>query len=358
VITLKYESRADERAKDPQNTLPTFVNSEGPIREKSAECNRSNIPAVVGKLQGAFLVADEYQECLALWVRKGEMIWRRRDKTEDRASRQKVVSALKIDREAMTKILNSMHRSKESERDNLRTLLEKAGNDPLMFLNLAGVPPLTILGELQYWNKRHMILQGLRKRVRSNATRKQDVRDLKNAARVLEYYRPLLWNLVDKLRRGGHRPSGKLTAAQIEAMSIEDFEKEIAAAKGDYYRGSVLEYEGFQVPREYPSGQYLLAIAKMIEIETPGMRKNGAPKVDFSLAVKGLFEICQSKLAAGLQDKGLSEETESYITLAKRALFGFITALLMGSFPEWFCRQENPVRNVKNAYRVKRESYL
>jgi hypothetical protein len=270
------------------------------------------------------LVANEYQECLALWVRKGENIWTREDKTEDRAWREKVVSALKIDREAMTRILKSMHRSKESERDNLTTLLEKAGNDALMFLNLAGVPPLRILGELQYWNKRHMILQGLRKRVRSNALRRQDIRDLKSAARVLEYYRPLLWDLVDK-----------------------------------HYRGSVPKYEGFQVPREYPSGQYLKAIAKMIEIETPGMRKNGAPKVDFSLAVKSLVEICQSEFAAGgPQGKGLSEETESYITLAKRALFGFITALLMGSFPKWFRRQENPVRNVKNAYRVKRESYL
>jgi hypothetical protein len=344
--------------KTQQNTPPTFVNSEGPIREKSAEYSRSNVPAAVGKLSEAFLVANEYQKCLVLWVRKGEMIWRRRDKTEDTAWRQKTVSALNVNREAMTRIIKSMHRSKESERDNLRALLEKAGNDPLMFLNLAGVPPLRILGELQYWNKRHMILQGLRKRVRSNATRRQDVRDLRNAARVLEYYRPLLWDLVDKLSNGGHQPSRKLTAAQIEAMSIEDFEKEIAAAKGGYYRGSVPEYEGFQVPREYPSGQYLKAIAKMIEIETPGMRENGAPKVDFSLAVKSLFEICRSELAAGPKGKGLSEETESYITLAKRALFGFITALLMGSFPEWFSRQENPVRNVKNAYRVKRESYL
>jgi hypothetical protein len=269
------------------------------------------------------LVANEYQECLALWVRKGENIWTREDKTEDRAWREKVVSVLKIDREALTKILKSMYRSKESEKDNLRTLLEKAGNDSLMFLNLAGVPPLRILGELQEWNKRHMILQGLRKRVRSNALRRQDIRDLKSAARVLEYYRPLLWDLVD-----------------------------------NHYRGSVPEYEGFQVPREYPSGQYLKAIAKMIEFETSGIRKNGAPKVDFSLAVKSLVEICQSEFAAGPRGKGLSEETESYITLAKRALFGFITVLLMGSFPKWFRRQENPVRNVKNAYRVKRESYL
>lgn len=73
------------------------------------------------------------------------------------------------------------------------------------------------------------------------------------------------------------------------------------------------------------------------------MQKKGGPKVDLSLLVQTLLEICKGEIQA--KSEGLvayPEETElrkglqPYIDAAQRTLLGLVSALVMAAFPEWF----------------------
>jgi hypothetical protein len=172
-----------------------------------------------------------------------------------------------------------------------------------------------LLDELDYWKNRTTTLQNLRRQARSGVLRRNDPKSLTRAAQILEYWRPLLYPYLRKLN----------------------------------HASSIAQYGGFSVPKDYPRGQHLKALAQTIRdpeklpLIPPGMQKKGGPKVDLSLLVQTLLEICKGEIQA--KSEGLvayPEETElrkglqPYIDAAQRTLLGLVSALVMAAFPEWF----------------------
>ena len=97
----------------------------------------------------------------------------------------------------------------------------------------------------------------------------------------------------------------------------------------------------------------LLRDAKKNELVPPWTYSRGAPpKEEFYRSVMGLKGFCSSGISANRKkNKRLS------ISVAQKASWGAITAILMAAFPNWFTRQENPVRNVKNALKKAKKFY-
>jgi hypothetical protein len=295
----------------------------------------------------AFLDPNEYRELLASWVTKGEMVWRSKPRIKDSRWREEFARRL-VDKRWRDAAISSMRRSSETERDEFCRLWEHADNDPLNFLNLAGVPPLRILGHLEYWKTRKEALQKLRTRVRSDSARRHDAKWLKKTANILDYYKPFFI----ALKSMDHAPEP--TAEEIRNMSAAEFQKlEVRRTETSF------------VPAEYLTGEYLRRISRLIndpeklEILTSKMHKKGGPKVGSSLAVKGLVDLCESALS----DKDVEGPGELYAILAKRSLFGLVAGLVNAAFPEWFKTargriKEAPIRNLKNAYRAKIDSWL
>ena len=98
---------------------------------------------------GAFhLSGVDYKKLLDLWVAKGRKVGTGDDNCEGQELRRHILRKLS---ETKTKgiIEAGITRPTEEERDDLRYLLDEANGDPLMLLNLAGVPPLMILDDLE-----------------------------------------------------------------------------------------------------------------------------------------------------------------------------------------------------------------
>ena len=97
----------------------------------------------------------------------------------------------------------------------------------------------------------------------------------------------------------------------------------------------------------------MLRDAKKNELVPPRTYSRGAPpKEEFSRCVMGLKGICESGISAGRKKNKLLS-----ISVAEKASWAAITAILMAAFPNWFKRQENPVRDVKNALKKAKKFY-
>jgi len=97
----------------------------------------------------------------------------------------------------------------------------------------------------------------------------------------------------------------------------------------------------------------LLRDAKKNDLVPPWTYSRGAPpKEEFYRCVMGLKGICESGISANRKKIKLLSNS-----VAKKASWGAITAILMAAFPNWFKRQENPVRNVRNAFKKAEKFY-
>jgi len=194
---------------------------------------------------------------------------------------------------------------REDERENIRGLLNDADGDPLMYLNLSGIPPITILRELEAWKAREDSLTRLRERLRSKTKWREDLKLFEKTERTLDAYRPLLGDEGNQIKE-----SLAKAASTIESV---------------------------QRHNRLPPGT---------------QRKGEPPRIEFPPVVICLVWI----LIVHLIGIGrLQERSEKEIRSLLRPYWGPITAILMAAFPQWFTTREgkpigNPIRNVKNAY--------
>jgi hypothetical protein len=116
----------------------------------------------------------------------------------------------------------------------------------------------------------------------------------------------------------------------------------------------------WEVPNrdQYPRGDWLRSIAWIIKngdklgLIPPGTNRKGGPTKDMlSYAAHDLQRICESEMEESLEQEQDGERRLS-ILIGRKVLLGPLTALLMASFPEWFKREVNPVRNVRNAIKA------
>lgn len=276
----------------------------------------------------AHLEAEAYKNVVSLWVERGCLAWLRGDEPHLQRWRDKLGSHLKNGSDRRKKIIrDGTKRPNWSEQENVRHWVEEADGDPLMFLNLAGVPPLDTLFMLED-RKRQMDLSlpvWKRFRFRKEGDKEEDIAHLTKAARVLDSYELLLGDYIKIINRLEGKDDLILTL----------------------YNPTLPSKNKFPIPDKYPKGDGLRAIAEIIRnAKTLGLipsswekedKRGGARKAGFPHVVKDLTRIAQ---------RHLGERWE-------KVSWGAITALLMAAFPEWFKRDEDPVRNVKNAYKAK-----
>lgn len=276
----------------------------------------------------AHLEPDAYKNVVSLWVERGCLAWLSGDEPRWQRWRDKLGSHLKNGKDRWKKIIrDGAKRPNWSEEDNIRYWLDEADGDPLMFLNLAGVPPLDTLFILED-RKRQMDLSlpvWRRFRFRKEGDKEKDINQLTKAARVLDSYELLLGDYIKIINR------------------LEGKDDLIPTL----YIPTLPSKNKLPIPDKYPKGDGLRAIAEIIRnAKTLGLipsswekedKRGGAPKAGFPHLVKDLTRIVQ---------RHLGERWE-------KVSWGAITALLMAAFPEWFKRDKDPIRNVKTAYNAK-----
>lgn len=288
--------------------------------------------------QKAFLTPELYSELLCLWVHKGGQVWLSRRKIEGQYWRSRFLTNLKGNGHRWRSLIfQGLTRPTEFEREDIIDILEKAGNDPLMFLNLCGVPPFDVLGVLEYREARMRKLAPYRERLRQKATREAEAKIIEKAGRALKRCELLVASYID---------------------SINGFAR---------MNRRVPSYSGLPVPEKYPNGDWLRAIARImrdsakIGLIPPGADKKGGPsKVDFAGAVRDLLKVCNGQIKARLENRVTIQEERDQngievarVLVKKDYLWGAVAAILMAAFPEWFKRGKNPIRNMKNASKIK-----
>jgi hypothetical protein len=271
-----------------------------------------------------FLSNELYADMLLLWVRFSCL------PSEDQGWRRNFIVQLTGEREGWNEIIRSgTGRLVELEREDFRCLLKKAGGDPLRFLNLTGVPVSGIFIKMEYVKVQTTARHAIRELRRSKKERAVAAKAIKNAASYLDKARPFV--------------DGYLWWADHLSIVPE----------------RLMPRPPWEVPNrdQYPRGDWLRSIAWIIEnadklglIPTGVNRKGGPPKDMLGYAAHELHAVCASEMKRRLEEER-AEERRLKILVGEKVLLGPLTALLMAAFPEWFRRDSNPVRNVRNALR-------
>jgi hypothetical protein len=209
-------------------------------------------------------------------------------------------------------ILQGSRRPNNEVLQDIRYWLSEADSNPVVFLNLAGVPPIIVLWLIEYWKERQLESESLKKRLTSKHQRAEDAAVFERCARLLGTWGPLLQ---------GHFEDINQFARKVQQPAT---------------------FLGLPVPEKYPSINALKVLAKMIR-SLPNFARKGGPyrNAEFSRLVKYLFA-----------------NVECYTGKLSQHYWGALTAALMSGFPEHFQKSQNPIRNVKNAYAAKLQGYL
>jgi len=115
------------------------------------------------------LSKKDYDELVALWTKKGAANWFRERKKTGLDWRRQVVADLTTQAEKWREMIKFQTGSPLT----VEHLLEKAGGNPLMFLNLAGVSPYRVLRELESLHDETEAMNSVR--LRSQRLSKMDI---------------------------------------------------------------------------------------------------------------------------------------------------------------------------------------
>lgn len=304
-------AEAPSRARGTAKHLPTKLHPD-------RECYN----ALVRK---PFLSKAEYGNVLSLSIKFGCLM------PGPQAGIERFVARLGEERGKWKEIIRQgAGRLGELERENFICLLQDAEGDPLRFLNLAGIALGNIFAEIEYLKIQKAAQDALGEMRRSKVKRKKVAAAISEAAQYVDQARPF----VDSyLRWADH-----LTIVPKRLVPRPSWE----------------------VPNrdQYPRGDWLKAIAWIIKnadnlrLIPPGTDRKGGPRKDLlGYAAYKVRSICESAIEESLKQER-DEKRRSNILIGKTVLWGPLTALLMASFPEWFKRDTDSVRNVRNALRA------
>ena len=280
----------------------------------------------IDRLQGSFLSRNDLELLKTLWVEKGAGNWHRRQKKTGQLWRKQFVGRLKNEKEKWKALIeNGATQPSSLDREYIDLWLEEAGGDLLMFLNLVGVSPWRVLADLEHVDDTRQISGHQKNRFRSERYRRPDAKKLETAAQVLSYNK----------------------AELEEPRNYIDYDYMIMKLRRMARR--------LQKPRE--KGRV-----------PPWMegKKGALPKEELCRLVFALVGIYESSMklhdpphsSKSKEEIEIEIETErDKISAGRKAKWGAITAILLTAFPEWFTRQENPVRNVKNALKNAKRFY-
>lgn len=271
-----------------------------------------------------FLSKDEYRSVLSLWKKFGYLM------PGPQPSKEIFIRSL-IDRSEKCREMIRQGRSRlsESEREDFVCLLRESEGDPLRFLNLTGVPLGDILAEMEYLSIQKRTQDLVTEMRRSKVRRKDAANSIRKAAQHMDDARPLV--------------DGYLWWANHLDVVPE----------------RLVRRPAWEVPNrdQYPRGDWLRAVAWILEnaeklhLIPSGTDRKGGPRKDLlGYAAYKLRRICESAMEESLKQER-DEQKISKIFIGRSILWGSLTAILMASFPKWFVRDVNPVRNVRNAFR-------
>lgn len=267
------------------------------------------------ELENASLNQTDYEKVLSLWVEEGSNRWLPIRIIGGEQWRRRFIGDLKEKRQVWRELIRKgTKRPNSLDKEDIDYWLILADGDPLMFLNLAGTPPLKILCELEKWSSGIETMNRLREGFRSKAF-VDDIKLLKKAVRVVDKYQPLIRTYID-------------------------FTNYLYSFAEQKHRD--IEYKPVSAPKNLPDSNSLEPVMKIIQnaqeigLAPPGIKERGGPpKVEFPHIVKVLAVITTK---------------ESWPVKESKIHWGAITALLMAAFPKWFKGANDPIRNVKNAY--------
>lgn len=305
---------------DPETDMLTRLDGALPPPKLNPDRKRYN--ALVHK---PFLSKAEYGNVLSLSIKFGCLM------PGPQAGIERFVDRLGEEREKWKEIIRQgVGRLGELERENFICLLQDAEGDPLRFLNLAGIALGNIFAEIEYLKIQKTAQDALREMRQSKVKREEAAEAIRKVAQYVDKVRPLV--------------DGYLWWADHLTLVPE----------------RLVPRPPWEVPNrdQYPRGDWLRAIAWIIKnaqklrLIPPGTDRKGGPRKDLlGYAAYKLRSICESAIEESLKQER-DEKRRSNILIGKTVLWGPLTALLMASFPEWFKRDTDSVRNVRNALRA------
>jgi len=303
-----------------QSSTPVQRTAKHPVIKLDAE--KSRFFDLVSK---PFLDNKEYEDTLSLWIKFSCLL------STDEAWRHGVKNRLTGETDKWKEVIREGARClTETDREYFRFLLRTAGGDPLHFLNLTGIPLSTIFAEIEYIKVQKTARNALREIRQSKVKREDAAKAIRKVAPYLDKVRPFV--------------DGYLWWADHLSLVPE----------------RLMPRPPWKVPNrdQYPRGDWLRSIAwitknaEKLRLIPSGTDRKGGPRKDLlGYAAYKLRRICESAMEESLKQER-DEERRANIVIGRRVLWGPLTALLMASFLEWFKRDTNPVRNVRNALKA------
>src|SRR5215204_2631952 len=102
------------------------------------------------RLNDQIFTRQQFDDLIKLWIEKGYGNWLITRKKQGWAFRDQFVGRLKDGKDKWEELIQTaIKRASEDERQNIQRLINEAAGDPLMILNLVGVPAALILSTLE-----------------------------------------------------------------------------------------------------------------------------------------------------------------------------------------------------------------
>lgn len=280
----------------------------------------------------AFMSFDEYQKLAALWEQKGFEIWRK-DRERTRAGwRQKTMRNLaEYGDRWQALILDSVKKTTKEHRFATGELLNQARNDPVMFLNLCGMPPLLTLEAIEISEQADRRLNDFHDHVglKNEVTKLKETLD--DIAETFDKIAPFMhWAILDLDRKN-------------RLMGIFSEER---------------EYKSFPIV-ELPNAATVKGWAALLRDlpnfpGLPSRRRRGGQFKLIDSTIASLYEKCAMQMGQRLQGKRHYEETPNLIhtRLGHRAIDGTIAAVLSATFPDE-CKGRDLIRKVRRLIKAR-----
>jgi hypothetical protein len=299
---------------------PTIHSSSKP--QTTAKQRAPSDPENSHMVREPFLSDRIYRDMLSLWVKFSCLL------SVDLGWREGFRSRLTGHTEKWEEIMRTEARHiNESERGNLIGLLKEAKGDPLRFLNLAGISLANILAEMEYIKVQRTTRDALREMRQSKVKRDEAAKAIRKAALYLDKVRPFVEGYVQRADHLVLVPERLKARPRTEVPNLDQY------PRGDWLR----------------SIAWIISNSEKLQLIPADMNKKGGPPKDMlGYAARELQRICESEMEESLQQER-DKKHRFNILLGRKLLMGAVTAILMAGFPEWFKRDTNPVRNVRNA---------
>jgi hypothetical protein len=277
------------------------------------QAREQKLKHLVGRANFSF---DEYRELATLWKMKGHEIWRKDPKQRSSEWRHKTMARLGDEGHCWQElVVDTLKKPTSEQRTATNDLLTQAHNDPVMFLNLCGMPPLLVLQEIEITKQSREMLASYHSLIGSKKDVESFTLTLRHVARAFDKIAPFIhWAILDLDRK--NRLRGVFSDER--------------------------EYKNLPIT-ELPASETVMGWAALFADlpnfrGLPSRRKHGGQFKSIDSTLESLYEKCVMQMGQRLTGRRHAEESPMLgnVELGHRTIDGAIAAILSAAFPDDF----------------------